>query len=355
MRDAIVYSGTVWETCNVCERFALALLQVGARVLYCANPASNIKRPAPAMKEIQAGIYGIWPGFWGQRLNQIPPLASLQSRMVAKQIAAAANKLELRKPFFVYAYMGKMLPVCHEMKRSGYFLVHICMDYPEPELSEHASLADHTFVIPRAGLEPLRRIIGDRVVLLPQLGPPTQKERDGGSTIEIAALQSIPHPRLTYLGVPQSRLDLKILRAVLQARPDWHFIHFGPADTLPFKNAHSLPWGSQSDLAQVVATTDVGFMPYDCADAREINAVPLKMLDYFGAGTPIAATPIIAFQEVSDVVYLGKDAGELIHAVESALSEPPDSPKRARRKEIAREHSLENIAAFLSKVLHLHD
>jgi hypothetical protein len=79
------------------------------------------------------------------------------------------------------------------------------------------------------------------------------------------------------------------------------------------------------------------------------------MLDHFGAGTPIAATPIVTFQEFSDVVYLGKDAAELIHAVESALNEPLDSPKRARRKEIAREHSLENIASFLSKVLPLDD
>jgi hypothetical protein len=307
------------------------------------------------MTEIQPGINGIRPGIWGQRLNQIPPLASLQSGMVVKQIVAAANKLELRKPFFVYAYLGKMLPVCHEMKRRGYSLVHICMDYPEPELLEHTTPADLTFVIPRAGVEPLRRMIGDRTVLLPQLGPPARKEDGAASTIQITALNSIPRPRLTYLGVPQSRLDLSILRKVLQARPDWHFIHFGPADTLPFKNAHSLPWGSQSDLARVIAATDVGLMPYDCADAREINSVPLKMLDHFGAGTPIAGTPIITFQEFSDVVYLGKDAAELIRAIESALSEPPDSPKRARRKEIAHEHSLENIATFLSKVLPLHD
>jgi hypothetical protein len=355
MRDAIVYSGTVWEACNVCERFALALSQLGARILYCANPASNIRRPAPTIKEIQQGIFGIWPAIFGQRLNRIPPLASLQSRAVVKQIVEAETKLELRKPLFVYAYLGKMLPVCHQMKRRGYSLIHICMDYPEPELSEHASLADYTFVIPRAGLDPLRQLIGDRTILLPQLGPPAQRKEGGDSANLIAALKSIPHPRLSYLGVPQSRLNLQILCEVLQARPDWHFIHFGPADTLPFKNAHALPWGSQSDLARIVAATDVGFMPYDCADPREINAVPLKMLDHFGAGTPIAATPIIAFQELRDLVYLGKYARELIHAVESALSEPPDSPKRTRRKEIAREHSLENIASFLSKVLPLDD
>jgi hypothetical protein len=354
MRDAIVYSGSAWESCNVCERFAMALLQLGSRVLYCDNPASNIKRQIAGMKEIVPGIHRIRPAIWGQRLNKFPPLASAQSRMITKQIGEAASQLKLRKPFFVYAYMDKQLAVAHQMKRRGYSPIHICMDYPEPELSEHADLADHTFVIPRAGLEPLQKMIGDRAILLPQLGPPAQKESAVSETL-LANLDSIPRPRLTYLGVPQSRLDLAILRKILEARPDWHFIHFGPADTLQFKNAHALPWGAQADLVKVVAASDVGFMPYNCADAREYNCVPLKMLDHFAAGMPIAGTPIIAFQELSDVVYLGKNAEELIHATESALAEPLESPKRARRKEIANEHSLRNIAAFLEKVLPLHD
>jgi hypothetical protein len=355
MRDAIVYSGSAWESCNVCERFAIALVQLGSRVLYCDNPASNIKGQITEMKKIAPEIHRIRPAIWGQRLNKIPPFKLVQSRMVTKQIIEAANQLKLRKPFFIYSYMGKQLAVSRQMKRSGYSLIHICMDYPEPELSEHAALADHTFVIPRAGLEPLRKMVGDRAILLPQLGPPAQKESTANSEALLATLDSIPHPRLTYLGVPQSRLDLSILRAVLEARPDWHFIHFGPAHTLQFKNAHVLRWGPQADLAKVVAATDVGFMPYDCADPREYNCVPLKMLDHFAVGTPIAATPIATFQELSDVVYLGKNGEELSHAIESALAEPPDSPKRARRKEIAREHSLANIAEFLEKVLPLHD
>jgi hypothetical protein len=355
MRDAIVYAGSAWESCNVCERFAMALAQLGSRILYCDNPASNIKRQIGAMTEITPGIHRFRPGIWGQRLNRIPPLASIQSSMVTRQIVEAANQLELLKPFFIYSYMGKQLAICSDMKRRGYSLIHICMDYPEPELSEHATLADHTFVIPRAGLDPLRKMVGDRAILLPQLGPPVLKESTTNSGALLAALASIPRPHLTYLGVPQSRLDLSILRKVLETRPDWHFIHFGPADTLQFKNAHALPWGSQADLARVVAATDAGLMPYDCADAREYNCVPLKMLDHFAVGTPIAATPVITFQELSDVVYLGKDAEKLIRATESALSEPLDSPKRARRKEIAHEHSLENIAVFLAKLLPLYD
>ena len=83
--------------------------------------------------------------------------------------------------------------------------------------------------------------------------------------------------------------------------------------------------------------------------------MPLKLLDHFAVGTPIVGTPILSFRELGDLVYLGENAGELIRAVECALTEPPDSPKRARRKEIARDHSLENIAALLGRVLPPHD
>src|SRR5579862_6515624 len=116
---------------------------------------------------------------------------------------------------------------------------------------------------------------------------------------------------------------------------------------MPQPNAHALPWMSASELGQVIASCDVGFMPYNCSDPVQYNCVPLKLLDYFGEGMPVVATPILSMLEMRDVVYLGETASELIDATQEALNEPPESPKRARRKKIAREHSLENIASLL--------
>jgi hypothetical protein len=45
----------------------------------------------------------------------------------------------------------------------------------------------------------------------------------------------------------------------------------------------------------------------------------------------------------------------LTGAIELALNEPGDSSKRDRRKEFARQHSLENIAALLGKILPLEE
>jgi len=122
---------------------------------------------------------------------------------------------------------------------------------------------------------------------------------------------------------------------------------------LSLPNSHDLPWMSREDLMRVIESCDIGFMPYDRSDPVQNNCVPLKLLDYFGLGLPVVSTPIVSMLEMKDVVYTGETAAGSIDAIEKALNEPVDSPKRARRKEIAREHSLENIAALLGKILPL--
>jgi Glycosyl transferases group 1 len=356
MRDAIIFSGTVWESWNVFERFSVALSQLGVRVLYCENPVSRAKNAAAPPDEVVPGVFRFRPRIWGHRLNTISPLAAMQSQMVAEQVDAEAKKLKFQRPLFIYGYMGRLLQICQQMQRRGYPLIHVSMDKPQNQLLEHASMALTTLVIPRPSYDELRAKLGDRVVKLPQLGSVVRnKIEEAPVPEEPAALRSIPHPRLTYLGAPQSRLILPALREILAARPQWHFIHFGPPETLALPNAHALPWMSKADLAGVVATTDVAFMPYDCANEQSFNCVPLKLLDHFEIGTPVVSTPIISVRELSDVVYQGENVAELTSAIESALGEPLESPKRARRKEIACEHSLENIAAFLAKLLPLYD
>jgi glycosyltransferase involved in cell wall biosynthesis len=170
---------------------------------------------------------------------------------------------------------------------------------------------------------------------------------------EPTALKPIPRPRLIYAGALQNRVLLPVVREILESKHEWHFLHFGSVEGLPEGNAHRLPWMPIEELERVIAACDVGFMPYDLNDAVQYNVAPLKLLDYFGAGLPVVATPIADMKELQDLVYLGTTAGELTIALERALSESADNPKRARRKEIAQEHSLENIAVLLGKILPL--
>jgi hypothetical protein len=69
----------------------------------------------------------------------------------------------------------------------------------------------------------------------------------------------------------------------------------------------------------------------------------------------VVATPILELREFGDLVYFGDTAKELEQAVTLALNEPADSPKRQRRIEIARNHSIENLADALLKALPFND
>jgi glycosyltransferase involved in cell wall biosynthesis len=353
MRDAIVFSGTSWESCNVTERMAVALSKLGAKVLYCDNPVSLTKEKAQEPHEIEPGIFRFRTRMFGHRLNRVGLLASLQSRMVAKQISHAADKLRFHKPMFFYSYLGRLLPVCAEMKRRGCFLVHICMDFPEPDYQSHVSVADLTLAIVLSSVETLRAVAGARVVHIPQLGPPELPADNSNSAgTEPGALRNIPRPRLIYAGVLQNRVQRPIVREILQSQPEWHFIHIGSADNLILPNAHALPWMRRDELMRVIASCDVGFMPYDRNDPVQRNVfVPLKLLDYFGLGMPVISTPIEGMLELKDLVYTGESASDLTGAIELALNEPADSSKRDRRKEFAQKHSLENFAALLRKIL----
>src|SRR5215467_11882409 len=142
MRDAILLSGWVWEAFNVPERIAIALAQVGAKVLYCENPVSLFVRSGRQLGEIFPGVHAYGPEFIGHRFNLIPGMAYVQCQMLARQITGLGNSLGLRQPVFIYPHVPNFTALCERMKKLGFFLVHVCMDYPEAFQEEQIALAD---------------------------------------------------------------------------------------------------------------------------------------------------------------------------------------------------------------------
>jgi hypothetical protein len=354
MRDAIIISGWTWEAFNIPERLALSMALLGSRVLYCANPVSRLKEKESGLTEVEPGIFGFTPRIWGHRLNLWRVTANLQSRNIADQIVRRAEQLKLRDPIVLYPWMARILPVCAELRQRGFYMVYVVVDHPQTNLQAHVALADQTLVVQRTSFHPLRAQLGEKIQFLPELAPSLKFQAElSAQTREHPLFAGIPRPRLVYVGVPQGRLHMGLLRNILKARPDWHYVHCGPPDLPDYPNAHALPWIPKDALGQILAGTDIGFMPYDCCNERDFNCAPLKLFDYFAAGLPVVSTPIIYLGEMPDLVYTGDTSAELICAVESALLEPHDSPKHARRKEIAREHSIENIALLLGRVLPL--
>lgn len=355
MRDAIVYSGSAWDTFNVPERITLALNLLGARVLYCEHPASVLRQSRTEVREVEKGIFVLRPRFLAQRLNRLPLVRSLQAAYVAGQIVEKADSLGLRNPIFFYPWLDAR-PVLVSQMRGRFPLVHIQMDYGEPNSFDHVAPSEITLAIPHSVYHQQKARFGEKVKLIPQVADMSVFRTANGARVEAsAALDSIPRPRLGYLGPAYDQINGALLTEFLRKRPEWHFVSVGPRKSVALPNAHALPWRSRQDSAKYAAGFDVGFMPYDCYNEDKLHCLPLKLFEYFALGLPVVATPILELQRYEDVVYFGDTAAELAAAVEEALREPPDSPKKRRRMEIAGSHTVEALAEVLDKVLPMRD
>jgi hypothetical protein len=270
--------------------------------------------------------------------------------MVSEQILCQARTLRLNEPMFLYSHIERMAPLCKEMKAKGLPLVHICMDYPEPYQYDLIELSDRTVVIPKGVFHKLRARFGEKVYSIPQsihISSTGVQENDSWS--EPPVLSRLSRPRLGYLGPLYGRVNMPLLRRMLAAHPDWQFVHFGGA--LHMDNAHNLGWLQPSMLPPYVASFDVGVMPYDCFNEKNLHCAPLKLFDYFLAGIPVVSTPVIPLWEYEDLVYFGETPTEFSGAVCKALEEPSTSPKRRRRIEVARSHSTVILGQKLEEVL----
>lgn len=331
------------------ERLALTLAHSGARVLYCENPLSLFRKPIRPLIETEKNIFVYRPAHLSHRLN--PLFSRLQAKIIADQILRKAGQLMLNNPIFFYPHGESYRTLAREMKHCGFDLVHICMDYHIQEQMEHVHLSDVTLVIIEAAYLELRDRFGSKVHRLREFGPMSISDAGSRQTEPSSSPLPIPNPRLIYLGNVHRRIDLEMVRELLQEHRDWHFIAFGSEDRLGLQNSHFLPWLPMNEWSGVFSDHAIGFMPYDCKIPKNLHCAPLKLFDYFARGIPVVSTPIVYVRDYPDLVYTGRTAHELARAIEQALAEPVDSPKRARRRALVAKHSIDKMSRILSPLL----
>ena len=107
----------------------------------------------------------------------------------------------------------------------------------------------------------------------------------------------IGRPRLGFYGVIDERIDLDLLAAVADARPDWQLVMVGPVvkiseDDLPRRdNIHYLGGKSYDELPTYLSGWDVALMPFAINEATRFIS-PTKTPEYLAAGRPVVSTPI---------------------------------------------------------------
>lgn len=185
---------------------------------------------------------------------------------------------------------------------------------------------------------------------------------------EPADIAGIPHPRLGYVGVIKSQLDLDLLHRLAQRRPEWSFIMVGPEGYMGAKKPvlealKALPnvyFTGNRQLAELPAymqAMDVCLMCYEVCDYTHF-IYPLKLNEYLATGRPVVCSPIDSVLPLHEIVGIAGDLDTWDNALQNALgAERNTAQASAIRQQQALQHDwnslVEEIAAqFRQRIQH---
>ena len=138
----------------------------------------------------------------------------------------------------------------------------------------------------------------------------------------------LPHPRLGFYGVIDERLDLEMLAAIADARPDWSLVMVGPvlkideADLPQRPNIRYVGGKSYAELPRYLSGWDVALMPFAINEATRFIS-PTKTPEYLSGGVPVVSTPIkdvIRHYGELEAVQVADTAEAFIQGCEKALA-----------------------------------
>ena len=150
--------------------------------------------------------------------------------------------------------------------------------------------------------------------------------------------------RVGYAGAIDERLDLPLLAALADARPQWQIVMLGPVlkidpRTLPQRpNLHWIGAQPYAVMAACVRSWQLALLPWRLSPATA-QAEPLKLLEALAAGVPVAGTDLQALRAWADAgvqVAAGPSADDWVRACETALAQSPAIRARAQRRLRAR-------------------
>lgn len=166
-----------------------------------------------------------------------------------------------------------------------------------------------------------------------------------------ADLVSLPRPRIGYVGLLSHFLDFGMLETLRRNRRGGTVVLMGPGS--PATDEAVAEFGRREGVAVLgprpygevpayMQALDVGVIPFRAGDpfVRGIN--PNKVYQYLAAGLPVITTPVLDLQESSPDLLFATTTDELTLALQRALDAPDG---RARRRELARSHDWDALAA----------
>jgi glycosyltransferase involved in cell wall biosynthesis len=163
-------------------------------------------------------------------------------------------------------------------------------------------------------------------------------------------LRDLPRPVLGFMGLISDYVDLDLIAAAAQARPQWSFALVGdvrcatePVAGRP--NVHLLGGRPYDELPRICRGFDVGLIPFRMN--RLVRAVnPIKLREYLAAGLPVVSASMDAVRPYMPHVHLADTLQTFLPACEAALADAARGDADARQDRVRADGWAARVAAI---------
>lgn len=295
------------------------------RVIYWEEPEAALPECEPALGVrtcAETGVMVVTPS--------LPDTLDEAERETTLNALLDAFLAGEQGPFVRWYYTPMMLPFSRNVESAC--TVYDCMDelanfrFAPPQLLELERELIATADVVFTGGYSLYEAKKDRH---PNIHPfPSSVDRPHFAKAREVESSSDARPHLGFYGVIDERMDLELIGALADARPDWTISMVGPVvkideAELPRRPNLNYPGGKGYDqLPAVLGEWDVALMPFAINDSTKFIS-PTKTPEYLAGGRPVVSTPITdVIRHYGDFegVFIADGAEAFIAACDRALA-----------------------------------
>ncbi len=316
---------------------------VGLRALRTGNT-----RLARVLTDIGSGVehhapnVAVFPGKAHLPVSHSPTLGGITRKRWLRAVRRAMRAAGIQRPIiwvskpemrFIADFFDDAFTIYHVVDEYGGY-TGLQGEQREALAQAEASLLDKVdlVIVASPELQAAKQGPGRSLLVLENGVEPLEYAAAREQQQEPADLADIPRPRLGYSGLIGKRLDLELLRAAAERRPDCSLVMIGKVDpreceaglaglqSLP--NVYLLGEKPASEVASYVVGFDVGLLPY-AINLETEHISPIKMYEYWAAGVPVLSTAIPAARRHDFAVHVADDRESFVEALDALLRRAP--------------------------------